>query len=150
MRTRPIKMSDPICTVRDAALTQGGMMKTKRSEETETTIPAAEVPAEGPALQLDAEGDVAEALIQSLLDQAHNLAHLPPSMVFVREGRMPCTLVFTEPAPQPLLRAMIKLLGGGMLTAVRLEALALRPLLRLNAKGFSLFLRPVAGEEVSA
>lgn len=118
----------------------------KRSKEEELLIPASEVPAAGPALQFDAEGDVAEALIQSLLDQAHNLQRETPSMVFVVEARATCTLVFTEPAPMPLVRAMIKVLGGGMLTPVRIEHLRLRPLLRINEAGFSLFVRPVALE----
>lgn len=119
--------------------------------EQEAFIGASEIPSAGPAVQFDAEGDVPEALIQSLLDEAHQLAGTAPSMVFVHVGRMPCTLVFTEPAPQPLVRAMMKLLGGGMLTPVRLEDLPLRPLLRLDAKGFSLFVAPVlADEEVAA
>ena len=78
---------------------------TKRKQEEDVFIAAAEIPSAGPALQFDAEGDVPEALIQSLLDEAHNLARAEPSMVFVREGRGPCRLVFTEPAPEPLVRA---------------------------------------------
>lgn len=115
--------------------------------EKEAFIAASEIPTEGSAVQFDAEGDVPEALIQSLLDEAHCLARTQPSMVFVHTGRVPCTLVFTEPAPQPLVRAMMKLLGGGMLTPVRLEDVPLRPLLRLDEKGFSLFVAPVLGDE---
>ncbi len=147
MRTRPIKMSDPLGTLPRAVLTLGGSHMKK---EEEGFVSAAEIPSQGPGLQFDAEGDVPEALIQSLLDEAHNLAREEPSLVFVREGRLPCTLVFTEPAPVPLVRAMIKLLGSGMLTPVRLEALKLRPLLRINAEGFSLFLHPVLPGEVAA
>ncbi len=118
------------------------MKRTKREEY----VPQSEIPASGPALLFDAEGDVAEALIQSLLDEAHCLARETPSMVFVVEGKPKCSLVITEPAPMPLVRAMIKLLGGGMLSPVRIEALKLRPLLRINEAGFSLFVRPVAAE----
>ncbi len=118
-------------------------MNRNKSEE---FVPQSEVPAAGPALLFDSEGDVAEALIESLLDQAHALAREVPSMVFVVEGRPSCTLVFTEPAPMPLVRAMIKLLGSGMLSPVRIEQLKLRPLLRINEEGFSLFVRPVAVE----
>lgn len=123
-------------------------MKRNRTEETQL-VAQADLPSKGAALQFDAEGDIAEALIQGLLDQAHNLAREAPSMVFVVEGKPGCTLVFTEPAPMPLVRAMIKILGGGMLTPVRIEALRLRPLLRINDQGFSLFVRPVA-EQVAA
>lgn len=118
-------------------------MNRNKSEE---FVPQSEVTAAGPALLFDSEGDVAEALIESLLDQAHALAREVPSMVFVVEGRPSCTLVFTEPAPMPLVRAMIKLLGSGMLSPVRIEQLKLRPLLRINEEGFSLFVRPVAVE----
>ena len=118
-------------------------MKRNRREE-EAFVAQADIPSSGPALQFDAEGDIAEALIQSLLDEAHCLARETPSMVFVVEGKPGCTLVFTEPAPMPLVRAMIKVLGGGMLTPVRIEDLKLRPLLRINDEGFSLFVRPVA------
>lgn len=118
----------------------------KRSQTEETFIAQADVPATGPALQFDAEGDIAEALIQSLLEEAHCLAGETPSMVFVVEGKPGCTLVFSEPAPMPLVRAMIKVLGGGMLTPVRIEQLRLRPLLRINDRGFSLFVRPVASQ----
>lgn len=121
-------------------------MKRNNREE---LVPQSEVPATGPALLFDAEGDIAEALIQSLLDQAHCLAREVPSMVFVVEGRSLCSLVFTEPAPMPLVRAMIKLLGGGMLSPVRIEDLKLRPLLRINDAGFSLFTRPVPAEVVA-
>ncbi len=117
----------------------------KRSNR-EEFFPQSEVPASGPALQFDAEGDVAEALIQSLLDEAHCLPNEAPSMVFVVEGRATCSLVFTEPAPMPLVRAMIKMLGGGMLSPVRIEAMKLRPLLRINEAGFSLFVRPVVAQ----
>ncbi|GEM_PF-3267377 len=109
-------------------------------------ISRADIPTSGPALLFDADGDIAEALIQSLLDQSHALPHETPSLVFVVEGRPGATLVFTEPAPMPLVRAMIKVLGGGMLTPVRLEALNLRPLLRIDHQGFSLFLRPHSAE----
>jgi len=118
------------------------MKRTNREE----FVPQSEIPAEGPALLFDAEGDIAEALIESLLDQAHCLPGEVPSMVFVVEGRPACALVFTEPAPMPLVRAMIKLLGGGTLSPVRIEQLRLRPLLRINEAGFSLFVRPVAAE----
>lgn len=117
----------------------------KRNKKEEFVLQS-EIPASGPALLFDAEGDIAEALIQSLLDEAHALAREIPSMVFVVEGRPGCTLVFTEPAPMPLVRAMIKVLGGGMLSPVRIEALRLRPLLRMNEAGFSLFVRPVTAE----
>ena len=115
----------------------------KRTQQEETFVPQSEIPAAGPALRFDAEGDIAEALIQSLLDEAQALSREPASMVFLISARPGCTLVFTEPAPMPLVRAMIKLLGGGMLSPVRLEDLALRPLLRINEAGFSLFTRPV-------
>lgn len=118
-------------------------MKRNKHEE---LVPQSEIPASGPALLFDAEGDIAEALIESLLDQAHCLAREIPSMVFVVEGRPSCSLVFTEPAPMPLVRAMIKVLGGGMLSPVRIEELRLRPLLRINEDGFSLFVRPVVLE----
>ena len=118
-------------------------MKRSKPEE---YVPQSEIPVSGPALLFDAEGDIAEALIQSLLDEAHCLAHEVPSMVFVVENRPACSLVFTEPAPMPLVRAMIKVLGGGMLSPVRIEALRLRPLLRINEAGFSLFVRPVVAE----
>lgn len=117
----------------------------KRSNR-EELVPQSEIPSSGPALLFDAEGDIAEALIQSLLDEAHALARETPSMVFVVEGKPGCSLVFTEPAPLPLVRSMIKLLGGGMLSPVRIEALNLRPLLRINEAGFSLFVRPVLVE----
>ena len=45
---------------------------------------------------------------------------------------------------------MIKLLGGGMLTPVRLEDVPLRPLLRITEEGFSLFVHPVFPGEVAA
>ena len=112
----------------------------------EAWVSQSDVPAHGPALLFDAEGDIAEALIQSLLDEAHCLAGELPSIVFVVEGRSSCALVFTEPAPMPLIRAMIKVLGGGMLTPVRIESLKLRPLLRIDEEGFSLFVRPVVAE----
>ena len=115
----------------------------RRNEE---LIPQSEVPAFGPALQFDAEGDVAEALIHSLLQEAHRLRRQAPSMVFVVEDTPSCTLVFTEPAPMLLICALIKLLGGGMLRPVRLEALKLRPLLRINQAGFSLFMRPLLAQ----
>lgn len=140
-------MSDLISTLWLVAITRrafrGEEMKRNKSEE---WVPQSEVPAQGPALLFDAEGDIAEALIQALLDEAHCLARELPSMVFVVEGRPSCALVFTEPAPMPLIRAMIKVLGGGMLSPVRIEALKLRPLLRINEAGFSLFVRPVAAE----
>ena len=116
-------------------------MKRKATEE--FFVPQSAIPSSGPGLLFDAEGDVAEALIQGLLDEAHCLSRERESMVFVVEGGRSCRLVFTEPAPMPLVRAMIKQLGGGMLSPVRLEALKLRPLLRMNEGGFSLFTRPV-------
>lgn len=141
-------MSDLISTVWQVAphsqgFSQGEEMTKKTHEE---LVPQSEIPSQGPALLFDAEGDIAEALIQSLLDEAQCLAREIPSMVFVVEGRPGCSLVFTEPAPMPLVRAMIKVLGGGMLSPVRIEALNLRPLLRINEAGFSLFVRPVVAE----
>ena len=121
-------------------------MKRKTPAETETFIPLSEIPRAGAALLFDAEGDIADALIQALLDEAQCLCREPESMVFVVEGGRSCKLVFTEPAPMPLIRAMIKTLGGGTLSPVRLEAQALRPLLRINEDGFSLFVRPVLPE----
>ena len=107
------------------------------------------LPTSGPALRFDAEGDLAEALIHALLEEAHALAREIPATVFVVEGRPACSLVFTEPAPMPLVRAMVRALGGGMLSPVRIEELPLRPLLRIDEAGFSLFVRPV-GAEVEA
>lgn len=119
--------------------------------EGETFIAASEIPTQGPALRFDAEGDVLEALLQAMLDEARNLVQQDPSMIFVIAATPLQSLVFTEPVPQPLIRSMMKLLGGGMLTPVKLEALNLRPLFRLDAHGFSLFVKPVLpGEEVPA
>jgi hypothetical protein len=147
LESEPDNMSALISTLGRVALTRrafpGGKMKPNKGDP---LIPQSEVPAAGPALLFDAEGDIAQALIESLLDEAHALALEIPSMVFVAEGRPSCTLVFTEPAPMPLVRAMIKRLGSGMLSPVRIEHLKLRPLLRINADGFSLFVRPVAVE----
>ena len=124
-------------------------MKRKNPAESESFIPLADVPRAGPALMFDAEGDIAEALIQALLEEAQCLSREPESMVFVVEGGRSCRLVFTEPAPMPLVRGMIKQLGGGTLSPVRLEQLSLRPLLRIIAEGFSLFVRPVLPEAVA-
>jgi hypothetical protein len=118
----------------------------RKSAETETFIPMSEVPAEGPALIFDAEGDIAEALVQALLDEAHCLGRQPRSMVFVLESSRTCKLVFTEPAPMPLVNSLIRQLGGGTLSPARLEKLQLRPLLRIDETGFSLFVRPVLPE----
>lgn len=114
----------------------------KYQKPKETIVPQSSIPSFGPALLFDAEGDIAEALIQSLLDQAQCLSRELESMVFVVQGQPISRLVFTEPAPMPLVRAMIKHLGGGMLSPVRLEHLSLRPLLRINETGFSLFTAP--------
>jgi hypothetical protein len=121
-------------------------MKRKQVTESETFIPMSEVPAEGPALIFDAEGDIAEALVQALLEEAHCLSRQPASMVFVLEGSSSCRLVFTEPAPMPLVKSLIHQLHGGTLRSARLEKLHLRPLLRIDASGFSLFVRPVLPE----
>ena len=121
-------------------------MKRKNPAESETFIPQSEIPHAGPALAFDAEGDIAEALIQALLEEAQCLSRVPESLVFVVEGGRGCRLVFTEPAPMPLVEAMIRILGGGTLCPARLEKLRLRPLLRINEDGFSLFVRPVLPE----
>ena len=121
-------------------------MKRNKPAEVETFIPQSEIPRAGRALVFDAEGDIAEALIQALLEQAHCLSRAPESLVFVVEGGRTCRLAFTEPAPMPLVQAMVRLLGGGVLCPARLEKLKLRPLLRINEEGFSLFVRPVLPE----
>jgi hypothetical protein len=120
-------------------------MKASRKE---TFVAQSEIPSSGPALLFDAEGDVAEALVQALLDEAHCVSREPESFVFIVQGGLCCRLVFTEPVPMPLIQALIRQLGGGALKPTRLEQLNLRPLLRMNAAGFSLFTRPVsAGAE---
>ncbi len=121
-------------------------MKKRKQAEVEAFIPQSEIPREGPALVFDAEGDLAEALIQALLDEAPCLNREPESMVFVVEGGRTCRLAFTEPAPMPLVKAMIRHLGGGSWSPERLEKLRLRPLLRIDETGFSLFVRPVLPE----
>ena len=124
-------------------------MKRRHSADAETFVPLSELPQAGPAVVFEAEGDVAEALIQALLEEAHCLSGEPSSMVFVVEGGRSCKLVFTEPAPMPLVRSMIKQLGGGTLSPARLDKLKLRPLLRIDPDGFSLFVRPVLPEVVA-
>ena len=118
----------------------------KRAAREELYVAQSEVPSSGPAFIFDADGDIGEALIQSLLDQAKALSREPASMVFVVDGSYACKLVFTDPAPMPLVRAMIKRLGGGTLRPARLEHLKLRPLMRMNESGFALFTRPVYAE----